>query len=107
MTPAAISRFRDQALKTQYACHGVSVTFRSATVSVILSPVRVTLGLEMGGLGAGGEYNCRFLQTSLASIPTRGEQVIFNGRKYTVQEVKDTISTAGEYVAVIKPGSLT
>jgi hypothetical protein len=106
MTPASITRFRDKALETQYACHGVDVTFRGETVSVILSPVRVTLGLEMGGLNAGGEYNCRFLQSSVESIPTRGEQVRFNGRKYTVQEVKDTISTVGEYVAVIKPGSL-
>jgi hypothetical protein len=106
MTPAAISAFRAIALPVQYNCHGVDVTFRNETVKVILSPVRVDFSLETGGLGTSGQMNCRFLQSDLTSAPTRGEQVRFNGRKYTVETVKDTISTPEEYVAVIKPGSL-
>jgi len=105
MSPSAIASFRTKSLTVQYAAHGVTVTFRGADASVILSPVRVSLDLETGGLKQGGEYNCRLLQSSLATAPARGEQITFNGRKYTISETKDTISTPLEYVCVIKPGS--
>lgn len=105
MQAASISAFRLKAASTIHTAHGVSVTFRGVAVSVILSPIRTTLDLETGGLAAGGEHTCRFLSAALATPPTRGEQMQFNGRKYTISEIKDTISTPGEYVVILKSGS--
>jgi len=105
MLAANISAFRLKSATVQNTAHGVSVTFRGASVSVILSPIRTTLDLETGGVAAGGEHTCRFLASTLATAPTRGEQMTFNGRKYTISEIKDTISTPGEYVVVLKSGS--
>ncbi len=105
MLAASVSAFRLKSATTQNTALGVSVTFRGASVTVILSPVRVSLDLETGGTKAGGEHTCRFLTATLTSIPLRGEQMTFNGRKYTITEVKDTISTPGEYVVIIEAGS--
>lgn len=105
MSPSLINAFRLKSARTQHAAHGVAVTFRAATLQVILSPIRVSLDLETGGLAAGGEHTCRIIASALTSIPLRGEQMLINGRKHTVSEVKDTISTPGEYVVVIKTGS--
>ena len=105
MLADSINAFRLKGATTQNAAHGVNVTFRGATLKVILSPIRVSLDLETGGLAAGGEHTCRILQTALATIPIRGEQMTINGRKYTIQEIKDTVSTPGEYVVILKAGS--
>lgn len=105
MSPDLISAFRLKAATTQNTAHGVNVTFRATTLKVILSPIRVSLDLETGGMAAGGEHTCRILQTAIASIPLRGEQMVVNGRKYTVSEIKDTISTPNEYVVILKTGS--
>jgi len=105
MLPASISAFRLKAATTLHTAHGIEVTFRGAAVTVILSAIRTSLDLETGGLAAGGEHTCRFLASALAAAPTRGEAMQFNGRKYTITEVKDTISTPGEYVVMIKTGS--
>jgi len=105
MLAASITAFRLKSATTQNTAHGVTVTFRGENQTVILSPVRVSLDLETGGVAAGGEHTCRFLAATLTSIPLRGEQMTFNGRKYTISEVKDTISTPGEYVVIIKAGS--
>ena len=107
MSPAAITAFRLKSAAVQNTAHGVPVTFRGASILVCLSSVRITLDLEMGGLGQGGEYTCRFLASSLDTPPRRGESVIFNARKYTIQDVRDVISTPGEYVATLHPGSHT
>ncbi len=105
MLADSINAFRLKGATTINTAHGVSVTFRGASVSVVLSHVRVSLDLETGGPAANGEQTCRFLASTLTAAPTRGEQMNFNGRKYTISEVKDTISTPGEYVVIIKPGS--
>ena len=105
MLAGSINSFRLKSAATQHTAHGVAVTFRGASLTVILSPIRVSLELETGGLAAGGEHTCRILTVSIASIPLRGEQMQFNGRKYTISEVKDTISTTGEYVVNLKTGS--
>ena len=105
MSPTAINAFRLKCAGVIHTAHDVAVTFRGASVGVILSPVAVSLDLETGGLNAGGEYTCRFLQTTLATAPIRGEQVTFSGRKYSITEIKDTISTPNEYVVTIKAGS--
>jgi len=105
MQAASISAFRLKSAATIHSAHGVAVNFRGASLHVVLSPVRTSLDLETGGLAAGGEHTCRFLASSLATAPTRGEQMQFNGRKYTIAEVKDTISTPGEYVVILKSGS--
>lgn len=105
MSPASINAFRLKSAAVQNTAHGVAVTFRDVEVLVCLSSVRISLDLEMGGLGQGGEYQCRFLASSLAEPPRRGETVIFNARRYTVQDVRDVISTPGEYVATLHPGS--
>ena len=105
MLADSINAFRLKGATTQNAAHGVSVTFRAASLTVILSPIRVSLDLESGGIAAGGEHTCRILQTALATIPLRGEQMTINGRKYTVSEIKGTISTPGEYVVILKTGS--
>lgn len=105
MLADSINAFRLKGAITQNTAHGVAVTFRAASLTVILSPIRVSLDLETGGMAAGGEHTCRILQTALATIPLRGEQMQINGRKYTVSEVKDTISTPGEYVVTLKTGS--
>ena len=105
MLADSITAFRLKGATTQNAAHGVLVTFRTESVRVILSPIRVSLDLETGGVAAGGEHTCRFLVSTLTSIPLRGEQMTFNGRKYTITEVKDAISTPGEYVVIIKTGS--
>lgn len=105
MSPAAINAFRLKSAAVQNTAHGVAVTFRGAQILVCLSSVRITLDLEMGGMGQGGEYTCRFLATSLDMPPRRGEIVIFNARRYTIQDVREHISTPGEYVATLHPGS--
>jgi len=105
MLADSITAFRLKSAITQNTAHGVAVTFRAASLTVILSPIRVSLDLETGGLAAGGEHTCRILATALASIPLRGEQMVINGRKYTISEVKDAISTPGEYVVTLKTGS--
>jgi len=105
MLADSITAFRLKGATTQNTAHGVLVTFRAASVRVILSPIRVSLDLETGGVAAGGEHTCRFLASTLTSVPLRGEQMTFNGRKYSVTEIKDTISTPGEYVVTIKAGS--
>ena len=107
MSPASIAAFRLKSAAVQNTAHGVAVTFRDVEILVCLSSVRISLDLEMGGLGQGGEYQCRFLASSIAEPPRRGEQVVFSGRKYTITEVRDVISTPGEYVATIHPGSHT
>lgn len=105
MLADSINAFRLKGATLQNTAQGVNVTFRSELVRVILSPVRVSLDLETGGVRAGGEHTCRFLATSLATAPRKGEQMSFNGRRYTISEVKDTISTPGEYVVIIEAGS--
>lgn len=105
MLADSINAFRLKGANLQNTAQGVNVTFRSELVRVILSPIRVSLDLETGGVAAGGEHTCRFLVSTLTTPPARGEQMSFNGRKYTVSEVKDTISTPGEYVVIIKAGS--
>jgi hypothetical protein len=105
MQAASISAFRLKSATVQNSAHGVAVTFRGESVNVILSPIRTSLDLESGGLKAGGEHTCRLLATTIAKAPTRGEQMQFNGRKYTITEVKDTISTPGEYVVILEAGS--
>ena len=105
MLADSINAFRLKGANLQNTAQGVNVTFRSELVRVILSPIRVSLDLETGGVAAGGEHTCRFLASTLTTPPARGEQMSFNGRKYTVSEVKDTISTPGEYVVIIKAGS--
>ena len=105
MLANSINAFRLKSAVTQNTAHGVSVTFRGTKLKVILSPIRVSLDLETGGLAAGGEHTCRILATALATIPLRGEQMQFNSRKYTISEIKDTISTPGEYVVTLKTGS--
>jgi hypothetical protein len=105
MLAASISAFRLKSATVQNTAHGVVVTFRGESVTVILSPVRVSLDLETGGVAANGEQTCRFLAATLTTAPTRGEQMTLNGRKYTISEVKDTISTPGEYVVIIQAGS--
>ena len=107
MSPDAINAFRLKSAALQNTAHGVTVRFRNADIKVVMSSVRVSLDLEMGGNAQGGEYTIRFLASSLTSKPARGEQVTFGGRKYTITEVRDPISTFGEYVATIQPGSLS
>jgi hypothetical protein len=105
MSPASINAFRLKSAAVQNTAHGVAVTFRGAPILVCLSSVRITLDLEIGGLRQGGEYTCRFLASSLATPPGRGEIVIFNARRYVIQDVRDLISTPGEYVVTLHPGS--
>lgn len=105
MSPTSINAFRLKSAAIQNEAHGVAVTFRGAIVNVILSPVRASLDLEAGGLAQNGESTCRFLASSILSKPSRGEQVTFNGRKYTITDVMDQISTPGEHVVTIRTGS--
>ena len=105
MLADSINAFRLKGATLQNTAHGVNVTFRGASVRVILSPIRVSLDLETGGVAAGGEHTCRFLASTLTTAPTKGEQLTFSGRKHTISEVKDIISTPGEYVVTIKAGS--
>jgi len=105
MLADSINAFRLKGATLQNSAQGINVTFRSELVRVILSPIRVSLDLETGGVAAGGEHTCRFLATTLATAPTKGEQMSFNGRRYTINEVKDAISTPGEYVVIIEAGS--
>jgi hypothetical protein len=100
MSPDAINAFRLKSAAAQHNAHGVTVRFRNADITAVLSSVRVSLDLELGGNTQGGEYTIRFLTSSLTSKPARGEQVTFGGRRYT-------ISTFGEYVATIQPGSVS
>jgi hypothetical protein len=105
MSPSSINAFRLKGAAVQHTAHGVLVTFRGGEIKVILSDVKVSLDLESGGLQAGGEYTCRILTGAITSPPRRGEQMSFNGRKYTIGDIKDTISTPGEYVMNISAGS--
>lgn len=107
MTPAAINAFRLKSAAVQNEAHGVTVRFRNADIKVVISTVRLSLSLELGGNAQGGEYTIRFLSSSLGSKPARGEQVTFGGRKYTITEVRDAISTPGEHVVTIHPGSIS
>jgi hypothetical protein len=45
------------------------------------------------------------LATSLATPPRRGEQILIGGKSYTIQTLKEVVTTPGEYVAIIAPGS--
>jgi len=105
MSPSAIQQFRLKAASARNLTHGVEITFRGAPIRVILSPVRTTFDLESGGLNPGGEHTVYFLSTTLTTPPARGEQVTFSGRKYTVTELRDVITTFGEYIVTIRPGS--
>lgn len=105
MSPASINAFRLKSAGVQHNAHGVLVTFRGVILRVILSDVKVSLDLESGGLKAGGEYTCRILTGAIIAPPKRGEQIAFNGRKYTIGDIKDAISTPGEYVMNIAAGS--
>ncbi|MEY3684015.1 MAG: hypothetical protein RIS62_725 [Chloroflexota bacterium] len=107
MTPAAINAFRLKSAAVQNEAHGVTVRFRNADIKVIISSVRLSLSLELGGNAQGGEYTVRFLASTLTSAPTRGEQIKFNGRKYTITETRDPIGTPGEHVVTIQPGSVS
>ncbi len=107
MTPAAINAFRLKSAAVQNEAHGVTVRFRNADIKVVISTVRLSLSLELGGNAQGGEYTVRFLGSTLTTAPTRGEQLTFGGRKYTITEVRDAISTPGEYVVTIHPGSIS
>jgi len=106
MLANSINAFRLKTATTQNTAHGVDVTFRGKTVKAVLSPIRVNIDLETGGQAASGEQTARFLQSDLASKPARKEQVTINGRKYSIIEVKDPVSTHGEYVVVLQTGSL-
>lgn len=107
MSPSAINAFRLKSAQIQNQAHGVTVRFRNADHQVILSSVRLSLDLELGGNAQGGEHTIRFLASDLQSKPARGEQVTFGGRKYTITEVRDPISTPGEYIGTIQPGSVS
>ena len=37
--------------------------------------------------------------------PRRGEQILIGGKSYTIQTLKEVVTTPGEYVAIIAPGS--
>ena len=105
MSPDAIRSFQLTASALRNAALGHTATFRSQPLRVVLSPIAIGLDLETGGLRQGGEFTCRFLATSLSTPPRRGEQILIGGKSYTVQSLKELISTPGEYVATIAPGS--
>ncbi len=97
MSPDAIRTFTLSAAALRNSALGTTATFRSQPLRVVLSPIAIGLDLETGGLRQGGEFTCRFLATSLATPP--------RGKAYTIQSLKEVISTPGEYVAIIAPGS--
>jgi hypothetical protein len=105
MLASSINSFRLKAATVQDAALGVDITFRGVTVKARLSGIRVGIELDTGGRSASGEQTARILQASLATPPARGEQMTINGRKYTVDELKDAISTPGEYVVILQTGS--
>ena len=105
MSPDAIHAFTLTAAALRNSALGHTATFRSQPLRVVLSPIAIGLDLETGGLRQGGEFTCRFLATSLATPPRRGEQILIGGKAYTIQSLKEVISTPGEYVATIAPGS--
>ncbi len=105
MSPDAIHAFTLTAAALRNAALGHTATFRSQPLRVVLSPIAIGLDLETGGLRQGGEFTCRFLATSLATPPRRGEQILIGGKAYTIQTLKEVVTTPGEYVAMISPGS--
>lgn len=105
MTAAAVESFRARTAQVAHEAHGVPVTFRGAEVRAILSPIAIGLDLETGGLRQGGEFRCRFLASSIASAPRRGEQIAFAGRTYMVMEVHQLPHSVTEHICTIAPGS--
>ena len=105
MTAAAVESFRHRSATVAHHAHGVPVTFRGQEARAILSPIAIGLDLETGGLRQGGEFRCRFLASSIASAPRRGEQIAFGGRTYMVMEVHQLPHSGTEHVCTIAPGS--
>ena len=64
------------------------------------------LDLATGGLTQGGQFNCRFLASDLSTPPKRGESVLYAGRSYLINEVKQLVHSSAEHVCVLTPGSL-
>ena len=106
MSPAAISAFRSRAAGVHNTAHGVPVQFRGQEVRVCLSPIAISLDLATGGLTQGGQFNCRFLASDLSTPPKRGESVLYAGRSYLINEVKQLVHSSAEHVCVLTPGSL-
>jgi hypothetical protein len=105
VTAAAVESFRARSATVAHHAHGIPVTFRGQEVRAILSPIAIGLDLDTGGLRQGGEFRCRFLASSIASAPRRGEPVLYNGRTYLVTEVSQPANMTGEHVVTLTPGS--
>jgi hypothetical protein len=105
MSPDAIHAFTLTAAALRNSALGHTATFRSQPLRVVLSPIAIGLDLEPGGFRQGGKFTCRFLATSLSTPPGKGDQILIGGKSYTIQTLTEVISTPGEYVAIIAPGS--
>ncbi len=105
MTAAARTAFALQAAAAANRVHGVPVTFRGAELRVCLAPVALGLDLDTGGLRQSGEFKCRFLASTLAHAPQRGEPVLYNGRTYLITETTQPANMPGEHVCTLTPGS--
>ena len=105
MSPEQKSHFEQLAAKARNTLLGIPVKFRQSEVRACVSPVAVSFDLESGGLRQGGEFTARFLASALQSAPRRGEQLLVDGKTYTIHTVREQIGTPFEHVATIVPGS--
>jgi hypothetical protein len=105
MSPEQKDRFEKLAANSRNSVNGKAATFRGQTIRVGLSAIAIGLDLETGGLRQSGEFTARFLAYSLQSAPRRGEQILVDGKTYTVHSVREQTGTPFEYVASIVPGS--
>jgi hypothetical protein len=100
-----IERLKQRSAEDRNAGHGYPATFRGQSIRVGLSAIAIGLDLDTGGLRQGGEFTARFLASALQSAPRRGEQLLIEGKTYTVHSVREQTGTPVEYVATIVPGS--
>jgi hypothetical protein len=105
MSPEQKDRFENLAATSRNTLFGKPSTFRGQTIRVCLSAIAIGLDLETGGLRQSGEFTARFLASSLQSPPRRGEQILIDGKIYTVATLREQTGTPFEYVATIVPGS--
>jgi hypothetical protein len=105
MSPAQKDHLENLAATARNTLLGKPATFRGQTIRVGLSAIAIGLDLETGGLRQGGEFTARFLASALQSAPRRGEQLLVDGKTYTVHTVREQTGTPFEHVATIVPGS--
>jgi hypothetical protein len=105
MSPAQKDHLENLAATARNTLLGKPAAFRGQSIRVGLSAIAIGLDLETGGLRQGGEFTARFLASALQSAPLRGEQLLIEGKTYTVATVREQTGTPFEFVATIVPGS--